>query len=39
MLNVNMEPVQKKRKSERSKFVVYTDAEIKAKQEAGKIKI
>ena len=33
-----MEPPQKKRKNTKPKFIVYTDEEIKAKQEAGKNK-
>ena len=35
---VDMEPVKKKPKTDRNKFIVYTDEELKAKHEAGKNK-
>ena len=38
MLLSIMEPVKKKKKTEKSKLIVYTDDEIKAKQDAGKNK-
>ena len=33
-----MEPAKKKKKIDRSKFIVYTDKQIKANHEAGKNK-